>query len=41
MFWNCSNLVPTEKPNSEVLYPELVKKSEEELFRDVNKVLSE
>ena len=40
MFWNCSNLVPSENPISEVLYPELDKKSEVELFTDVNSVLS-
>ena len=31
MFWNCSNFVPNEKPNSEVLYPESLKKSDVEL----------
>ena len=40
MFWNCSNFVPKEKPNSDVLYPEFDKKSLVELFNDVNNVLS-
>ena len=41
IFWNCSNLVPKAKPNSEVLYPESDKKSDVELLIEVNKVLSE